>query len=78
MSEQQKVFASVSGAFVAHLVLLIVVFVLLSTRSIGSSVRVPVEAPEPTPQEVTILMSDLMEQIEVMEEPEPLSQAKRF
>ncbi|MDF1658600.1 MAG: hypothetical protein P1U58_13375 [Verrucomicrobiales bacterium] len=77
MSEQQKVFASLSGAFVAHLVLLIMVFVLLSTRSIGSSLREPPEPPVSQPQEVVILMSDLMEQIE-LEEPEPIAQSRPF
>lgn len=77
MSEQQKVFASLSGAFVVHLVLLILIFVLLSTRSVGSSLRPPQEAPESQPQEVVIMMSDLMDQIE-LEEPEPLELPKPF
>ena len=76
MSEQQKVFASLSGAFIAHLVLLILIFVLLSTRSIGSSLRDPAEPPPTPPPEVVILMSDLMEQIE-LEEPTPLSDPPR-
>lgn len=77
MSEQQKVFASLSGAFVVHLVLLILIFVLLSTRSVGSSLRQAPEAPEPKQQEVVIMMSDLMDQIE-LEKPEPLNLPKPF
>ena len=77
MSEPQKVFACLSGALVAHVVLLILVFVLLSTRSIGSSLRESDELPAPKPQEVVIIMSDLMEQIQV-EEPEPINQSRPF
>ncbi len=63
MSEQQKVFASLSGAFVAHVLLLFLVFLLLSTREASSSLRGG-NPPEPeAPQEVTIMMSDLMEQV---------------
>lgn len=77
MSEQQKVFASLSGAFVAHLILLLLIFMLLSTRSVGSSLRDPREPLAPQPQEVVILMSDLMEQMEV-EPPAPLDLPKPF
>jgi len=63
MSEQQKVFASLSGAFVAHVLLLFLVFLLLSTRVARSSLDGE-KPPEPEKeQEVTILMSELMEQV---------------
>lgn len=68
MSEQQKVFASLSGAFVVHVLLLALVFVLPSTRSIGSSM--PAVPPEDAPREVTIVMGELLEKMEV-EPPEP-------
>lgn len=58
-------FASVSGAVVAHVVLLILVFVLLSTRSVGSALRDEAMAPLPQPQEVVIVMEDFLEQIEL-------------
>ncbi len=63
MSEQQKVFASLSGAFVAHVLLLFLVFLLLSTNVANSSLTGGSKAEPEVPQEVTILMSDLMEQI---------------
>lgn len=70
MSEQQKIFASLSGAFVAHVLLLSLVFLLLSTRSASSSLRGDRRPERDAPKEVTILMSDLMEQI-TTEVPEP-------
>ncbi len=70
MSEQQKLFASVSGAVVVHVLLLVVVFFLLSTRSIGSSLQGDSSSKPDEPQEVTILMSELMELVEV-EPPTP-------
>lgn len=65
MSEQQKIFASLSGAVVVHLILLLVIFLLLSTKSIGSSLKGAQAAENKGPKEVTVLMSELMEQIEV-------------
>lgn len=80
MSEQQKIFASLSGAVVAHLVLLLFIFVLLSTKSIGSSLKGAQAPGKKEPKEVTILMSELMERIEVektAEEP-PVEAARPF
>ncbi|MEQ1842261.1 MAG: hypothetical protein ABL994_17790, partial [Verrucomicrobiales bacterium] len=74
MSEQQKVFASLSGAFVAHVLLLFLVFLLLSTRVASSSLRGGNPPELEAPQEVTILMSDLMEQV-TTEAPAPESRA---
>lgn len=71
MSEQQKLFASLSGALVAHLIFFLLVFGFLSTRSANSSSRHgsdPAEV-EKEPEEVTILMSELMEQIEIVPAP---------
>jgi len=73
MSEQQKFFASVSGALIAHVLLLVVVFLLLSTGSVGSASLNPPE-PERGPQEVVIDMNELMERLKVetpIPEPEP-------
>lgn len=71
MSEQQKVFASLSGALVAHLIFFLLVFGFLSTRSANSSTGTGADRPvaEEKSREVTVLMSDLMEQIQV--EPPP-------
>ena len=60
MSEQQKFFASVSGALIAHVLLLVVVFLLLSTGSVGSASLNP-PRPEEGPKEVVIDISELME-----------------
>ncbi len=73
MSEQQKFFASVSGALIAHVLLLVVVFLLLSTGSVGSASLNPPQ-PEKGPKEVVIDISELMERLEVeppIPEPEP-------
>lgn len=64
MSEQQKVFASVSGALVAHIIFLIGIFVLLATRSESKDSSVGSRKPVPQPQEVTVMMSDFMETLE--------------
>lgn len=69
MSEQQKVFASLSGAVIAHILLLMLVFLLIATESTPSSLSAA-QKSTPKPTEVTILMSDLMEQIEI-EPPAP-------
>lgn len=73
MSEQQKFFASVSGALIAHVLLFVVVFLLLSTGSVGSASLNP-SRPEEGPKEVVIDISELMERFKVeppMQEPEP-------
>lgn len=67
MSEPEKMVASLSGAFVAHLLLLLLVFAVPGTSSIGSSTR---REPEKKTREVTVLMGDLMERLE-RERPEP-------
>ncbi|MEM6278426.1 MAG: hypothetical protein AAF733_03035 [Verrucomicrobiota bacterium] len=77
MSEPQKVFASVSGAFAAHIVLLILIFVLLSTRSVNSALRDPSEIQASQPQEVVVLMSDLIEKME-LETPEDVDRPLPF
>jgi len=73
MSEQQKFFASVSGALIVHVLLLVVVFLLLSTGSVGSASLNP-PRPEEGPKEIVIDISELMERFKVeppMQEPEP-------
>ncbi len=55
-------FASVSGAFVAHLMLLVLVLVLPETTSVGSSATV--KKSRERPREVTVMMGDLMERLE--------------
>tara|TARA_R110002096_G_scaffold425551_2_gene634260 strand:- start:1050 stop:2366 length:1317 start_codon:yes stop_codon:yes gene_type:complete len=72
MSEQQKFFASVSGAVVAHLLLLVLVFLMLSAPRIESSVVRENDAQRNDPKEVTIIMGDLMDRLEV-EPPVPES-----
>jgi hypothetical protein len=69
MSEQQKVFASLSGAVIAHILLLILVALLMATSSSPSAFSAG-QPQKPEPREVTILVSDLMEKIKV-EPPEP-------
>lgn len=65
MTEQQKVFTSLSGAVIVHLVLLIGIFVLLSFRPADRPIEDGAEADTGKPKEVSILMSDLMKQIEL-------------
>jgi hypothetical protein len=69
MTDSQKIFASLSGAVVAHVLLLILAFVMLATRNSGASLASQ-GVPEPRQQEVTIMLSDLMDQVKV-EPPEP-------
>lgn len=79
MSEQQKFFASVSGALIVHVLLLVVVFLLLSTGSVGSASLNP-PRPEEGPKEIVIDISELMERFNVeppMQEPEPASVLSR-
>ncbi len=74
MSEQQKLFASLSGALVVHLILLLCVFAFLLIRGASSSPaahRGNDPAANETKREVTVLMSELMEQVTV--EPAPPS-----
>ena len=63
MSESQKMFASVSGAFIAHLLLLVLVLILPNATSVGSSTAREKNRAD-RPREVTILMGDLMERLE--------------
>ena len=71
MSEQQKLFASLSGALVAHLIFFLLVFGFLSTRSANSSsARGNDRSAEAKSREITVLISDLMERVKV--EPAPL------
>ena len=72
MSEQQKFFASVSGALIAHVLIFAVVFVLLASSDLGSAgFKSPDKEKEPS--EVVIDMSELMERLKI-EEPEPESE----
>ncbi len=72
MSEQQKVFVSVSGALVAHVIFLMAIFVLLTTRSVSRESNAAERAAAPQPQEVTVMMSDVMENLEREKaEPQP-------
>jgi len=68
MSESQKMFASVSGAFIAHLLLLVLVLLLPNATSVGSSAAREKNRAD-RPREVTILMGDLMERLEKKPEP---------
>ncbi len=70
MSEQQKLFASVSGALVAHVIFLMAIVVLLTTRSASRDPDTGERGAAPQLQEVTVMMSDLMENLE-REIPEP-------
>lgn len=73
MSESQKMFASVSGAFIAHLLLLVLVLLLPNATSVGSSAAREKNRAD-RPREVTILMGDLMERLErerIEKKPEP-------
>lgn len=74
-------FASVSGAFVAHVLLLLFVVVLPRADSAGSSTR-EARGGEAAPREVTVMMSDLMERLErerlaLLPEPDPPLPADR-
>jgi len=72
MSEQQKVFASLSGSVIGHLLLFVAVFFLLTSSRTRDDVSSK-KKQNSGEQEVTIMMSDLMEQIERAEpEQEPL------
>lgn len=62
MSESQKMFASVSGAFIAHLFLLVLVLFLPRRPSADSSDQNGGKGDRP--REVTIVMGDLMERLE--------------
>ncbi len=64
MSEQQKIFASISGSVIGHMLLLICIFLgLTSSRTIE-----PLSAEKKKnegPKEVTVMLPDFMEQIEI-------------
>ncbi|MCB1205370.1 MAG: energy transducer TonB [Verrucomicrobiae bacterium] len=63
MSESQKLFASLSGALVAHLLLFFLVIVLPGNSSIGSAAMRD-RPREEGPREITVMMGDLMERLE--------------
>ena len=67
MTDSQKLFASLSGAVVAHVFML--AFVVLAIRNSAASLASQ-GVPELRQQEVTIMLSDLMDQVKV-EPPEP-------
>lgn len=71
MTESQKLFASLSGAVVAHLLFFIIVFLFLGMESVSSSsVRNP-EQQEGAPREVTVMLEELIEFAQLEPEPEP-------
>ncbi len=65
MSDNQKILISVLGAVIGHLLLFFLLAVLFTIASLMAPTRgdaaVPVPAP---PEEITILLSDIMEQVE--------------
>ncbi len=71
MSDQQKIFASLSGAVVAHLLLLQFVIFLLSTSSVGSALSRSDTTDAGGPREVTVMLNDLLDDIEKVEKPKP-------
>lgn len=72
MTESQKVFASLSGAVIAHLLFFIVVFLFLGMESVSSSSgRTQPPEPEP-PREVTVMLDELIEFAQLEPEPEPI------
>lgn len=79
MSERQKLFASISGSVIGHLLLLIGVFFALTLDWVSEpSARAKEKAPGP--KEVTVMLSDLMAQIESppVSDEERKVQQKRF
>lgn len=81
MSEPQKLFASLSGAFLAHVLLLVLAVAFPGTSSVGSSAKV---LPEPKPKEITVTMGELVEHLEAAKlqakppEPAPTPAARPF
>ncbi|MEM7697938.1 MAG: hypothetical protein AAF236_05990 [Verrucomicrobiota bacterium] len=72
MSEHQKLFASLSGAVVAHLGLFCAVFLLLNGPGLSGLASVTPQAG--SQREVTVLFGDLLDEVERIEEeevPEP-------
>lgn len=70
MSESQKVWTSLTGTVVAHLLLLVLVFTMLSFRRVTAPSRAA--SPAMTePREVLVAIGDLLEQAR-LEEPEVL------
>lgn len=65
MSEHQKIFTSLSGAVVAHLLLLVIIFLFLSANRSEFSNPVGNPSVSEPPKEITILMGDLMKTIAV-------------
>lgn len=68
MSESQKVWTSLTGTVVAHLLLLVLVFTMLSFRRVTSPSRAASSAAA-QPREVLVAIGDLLEQAR-LEEPE--------
>lgn len=71
MSETWKIFTSLSGAILAHLLILLFVFVLLSTGKLVPPVPEPEMGGEAAPREVTIRLGELLDRVEPLPEPEP-------
>ncbi len=63
MSRQQKIITSISGSVLGHLLLLIGVFIALTSNAVTDS-QEGAKEKETGPKEVTVMLSDLMEQIE--------------
>ena len=77
MSGNQKFIISVLGAVVGHLLLFLLLIVLFTVANLMAPTRSDAvgAAPEPEPpQEMTIMLADLMEQIAVEPVPEPVEQ----
>ncbi len=78
MTESQKVFASLSGAVIAHLLFFIVVFLFLGMESVSSSSgKTQPSEPEP-PREVTVMLDELIEFAQLEPEPIPEPGPKPF
>jgi len=70
MTESQKLFASLSGAVVAHLLFFIIVFLFLGMESVSSSSARNPEQQQAAPREVTVMLDELMEFAQLEPEPE--------
>jgi outer membrane biosynthesis protein TonB len=65
MSDNQKVIFSILGAVVGHLLLFLLLGLLFAVSSLLAPQTGEAAAPAPAPQELTIMLADLMEQVEL-------------
>lgn len=72
MTESQKLFASLSGAVIAHLLFFIVVFLFLGMESVSSSSTGMPEPRSDAPREVTVMLDELIDFAKIEPEPEPI------